>query len=221
VKIALYLAPFLAVTVIFLIRAEILGAKKQVYLLKPLSTLLVIAAGAASYFTQSLNPLYTAGILAGLLFSLGGDTALMFQEKRKAFLVGLGLFLLAHIAYTIVFILLGRFTAWDLLTAVVLLVPALGFYRLIQPNLAGMKAPLIFYMVIISVMVSRAFSAFPSPEFGPDQAWMIFLGAVLFYGSDVILASNRFWRPWKYHRLSLVLYYSGQMLIALSASFFN
>jgi hypothetical protein len=49
---------------------------------------------------------------------------------------------------------------------------------------------------------------------------MIATGAVLFYISDIILAASRFWRPWRYHRLSLAFYYSGQLLIALAASYF-
>ena len=75
-------------------------------------------------------------------------------------------------------------------------------------------------MLIISAMVSRALSAMASPVFGDEQALMVVAGAVLFYFSDVILAANRFWKPWRYHSVSLALYYSGQFLIALAASYF-
>lgn len=75
-------------------------------------------------------------------------------------------------------------------------------------------------MLVISIMVHRAFSTFASPILTTGQALMIAAGALLFYLSDVILAANRFWRPWKYHRWSLALYYGGQFLIALAASFF-
>jgi uncharacterized membrane protein YhhN len=160
-------------------------------------------------------------VLIGLLFSFGGDIALMFQDNRKAFTLGLGLFLLAHIAYTVVFIMLGRFTSWDLLSGVILLAAALSFYRLLAPNLGSMKVPVIAYIVIISLMVSRALSTFASPAFSITQAWMIAGGAILFYISDVILAANRFWKPWKYQRISLAFYYAGQFLIALAASFFG
>jgi uncharacterized membrane protein YhhN len=130
------------------------------------------------------------------------------------------LFLVAHIVYTAVFLSLGRFSAWDILSTAVLLAAGVGFYRLAEPNLGSMKGPVIGYVVIISVMVSRAFSTLVSPVFGAGQALMVAAGALLFYFSDVILGANRFWRPWKYHHAGLALYYGGQLLIALAASYF-
>jgi len=59
-----------------------------------------------------------------------------------------------------------------------------------------------------------------SPAFSLGQGLMISIGAVLFYLSDVVVAANRFWKPMRYHRLSLALYYGGQFLIALAASYF-
>ena len=215
-----FLILLLAVIVILLIRAEIKKDKSQLYVLKPLSTLLVIAVAVLSFFEPGRNLTYSVGVLIGLAFSFGGDVALMFQEKRKAFMVGLVLFLIGHITYITVFILLGRFTYRDLISALLLFIPALAYYRLLKPNLGSMKVPVIIYMLIISLMVNRAFSIFFSPLFSLDQAWMIFTGAFLFYLSDIVLAANRFWRPMKYHRLSLTAYYTGQLLIALSASNF-
>jgi uncharacterized membrane protein YhhN len=220
VKTAMYLVPVLAVTVFFLIRAEFLEKRRQIYVIKPLSTLLVIAVAAVSFLEPTRNLTYTIGVLVGLLFSLGGDIALMFQENRRAFTLGLALFLVAHIVYVVTFTLLGRFSGWDILSTVVLLIAALGFYGLIQPNLGVMKGPVIGYILIISVMVSRALSVLVSPVFSGGQALMIAVGAVLFYFSDAILAASRFWRPWRYHRVSLAFYYSGQLLIALAASYF-
>ena len=123
--------------------------------------------------------------------------------------------------YTVVFTALGRFSAWDAVSAAVLLAAAVGFYRLIRPNLGTMRVPVVVYMVVISVMVNRALSTLVSPAFGSGQAAMVAIGAVLFYISDVILAAARFWRPFRYHRVSLAFYYGGQLLIALAASYFG
>lgn len=220
-KPALYLIPVLAATVLWLIGAGFQGRWKQVYIAKPLSTMLVIAVALLSFLDPARNPLYTTGVLVGLIFSLGGDVALLFPERPKAFLVGLVLFLVAHIAYTVVFTTLGRFAPRDVLSALLLLAAGVGFYRLIRAGLGALKGPVIGYMLVISVMVHRAFSTFASPVFTSNQALMIAVGALLFYLSDVILAANRFWKPWKYHRWSLALYYGGQLLIALAASFFR
>jgi uncharacterized membrane protein YhhN len=220
VKTVLYLIPVLVVSVIFLIRAELLKRRKQIYIIKPFATLVVIAMAFASFLEIQQNLTYTIGILFALFFSLGGDIALMFQEKQKAFKAGLGLFVLAHVAYSVIFLILGSFSSWDALLAVLLVMAGVVFYRLIQPGLGTLKYPVIVYIVIISFMVSRAFSAFMSPVFSAQQALMLAVGALLFYFSDMVLAANRFWRPWRYHRINLVFYYSGQGLIALAASYF-
>ncbi len=219
-KPALYPIPLLIVTVFFLIRAELAEKKRQIYILKPISTLTVIAVALLSFLKPAQNQTYAVGVLLGLLLSFGGDMALMFQESRKAFVVGLVLFLLAHVAYAVVFALLGCSSAWDVLSALVLLAVGVGFYTLIKSNLGPMRVPVIVYIVVISVMVNRAVSTLVSPVFGGGQAVMVTVGAVLFYISDVILAAGRFWKPWKYHRISLAFYYSGQLLIALAASYF-
>jgi len=219
-KAALYPIPVLVVTVILLVRAEILGKRQQVYILKPISTLLVIAAALLSLLEPVQNLTYLVGVVIGLFLSFGGDIALMFQEHRRAFTLGLGLFLLAHIVYAVIFTRLGEFSAWDFLSAGILLVAGVGFYFLIRPNLGAMKIPVIAYIVVISVMVDRAASTFASPVFSVVQARMILGGAILFYISDVILAANRFWRAWRYNRISLTFYYSGQLLIALAGSYF-
>jgi uncharacterized membrane protein YhhN len=219
-KTQLYLIAVLVVVVPILIRAEILKIRRQMTILKPIATLLVIAVAALSFIEPVYNPLFSNIILIGLLLSFGGDIAFLFQEKRKPFMIGLALFLSAHVAYTIVFTLMGSFNRWDLLSAAVLIAVSLGFYRMIAPNLGSMKVPVIIYTVIISLMVNRAIAAFASPAFSTVQAWMISLGALLFYISDLILAAGRFWRPWKYNRISLAFYYSGQLLIALAGSYF-
>jgi uncharacterized membrane protein YhhN len=219
-KPALYPIPVLVIAFFLLIRAEILQKRRQVFIFKPMATLLVITTALLSLLESTRNGTYTIGVLMGLLLSLGGDVALMFDEDPRAFALGLVLFLLAHIAYTIVFTLLGRFSAWDGLSFSLLLAAGVGFYTLIQANLGKLRLPVIAYMIVISVMVSRAASALVSPLFRPGQALMIVGGAVLFYISDVILAANRFWRPLRYNRISLAFYYGGQLLIALAASYF-
>jgi uncharacterized membrane protein YhhN len=219
-KPALYPIPALVIAVFFLIWAEMLEKRRQIYVLKPISTVIVIAVVALSFQEPTQNLTYALCVLLGLLLSLGGDIALMFQENRKAFVVGLVLFLLAHVAYTVVFAKLGRFSAWDILSTVALLAVGVGFYTLIKPNLGTMRMPVIVYMVVISVMVSRAVATLANPVLKIGQAVMMAVGAVLFYISDVILAANRFWKPWRYHRVSLAFYYSGQLLIALAASYF-
>jgi len=218
---AFYLIPLFAVTIPFLVRAGILGKWRQVYVLKPISTLIVIAAAALSFLQPERSTTYTIGVLVGLALSLAGDVALMFEERRRALLAGLGSFLSAHVAYAVVFGIVGRASWWDALSAAVLLAVGTVVYGRLSPKLDGMRGPVLAYIVAISLMVSRGVSTLPSPALGTGQAVMVTVGAVLFYVSDVILALCRFWRPWRYRRISLAFYYGGQFLIALAASGFG
>lgn len=216
----LFPIPFLIVTVFLLIRAEFRVEQRQIYFFKPLSTLLVILVAVLSFSTPDVNVGYTVGILAGLLLSLGGDVALMFPDD-KAFMVGLVLFLLGHVAYTITFTLFNGFYTGDLISGLVLLILAIVIYRYLEPGLGKIKGPVIGYIAIICLMVNRAVSAFFGTAFTPTQAWLMTVGATLFWISDLMLAVNRFRRPFRAHRLSLAFYYGGQLLIALSPAYFG
>ena len=215
-----YPVPVLVVMLFFLIRAGVLERQRQVYIFKPISTLLLIAVVSLSFLQPVRNLTYAIGVIIGLVLSLGGDIALMFEDNRNAFTLGLGLFLLGHVAYTLVFTLLGRVSIWDGVSIAVLLAAGVGFYTLIRSNLGKMRVSVIAYMLVISVMVSRAAATLVSPDFSSEQAFMIVVGALLFYLSDAILAANWFWKPWRYRHVSLAPYYIGQFLIALAASYF-
>jgi uncharacterized membrane protein YhhN len=211
--------PFVAVTVTLLVWAEYRSDWRQVYFFKPLSTVLVIAVCLLSFLAPGVQPGYTLGITLGLVLSLGGDVALMFRSN-KAFLVGLVLFLFAHVAYAVVFTVPNGFHPQDLIVAAVLLALAVPIYLYLQPGLGRMKGPVIFYMLVICFMVNRAVSAHFGDAFTTTQAWLMSLGAILFWLSDLALAINRFRHPFEANRLSLFLYYGGQLLIALSPSYF-
>jgi len=217
----LWLIPVFAGIVFLLVRAAIRENWRQVYVFKPLSTLIVIGAASLSFLLPERNLTYTVGVLVGLAFSLAGDVAMMFEERRRFLLVGLGSFLLTHIAYAVTFGILGKASWWDVPSAALLAASGIGIFRLLRPRLGAMRWPVVAYIAAISVMVSRGVSTLSSPAFDATQATMIAAGAGLFYASDAILALCRFWRPWRYRRISLALYYSGQLLFALAASFFG
>jgi uncharacterized membrane protein YhhN len=202
-----------------LVRAEFRGNKQQVYIVKPLSTLLVIAVALLSLLEPNAQPSFTLWVTLGLLFSLGGDVALMF-ESNKAFLIGLILFLLAHVIYCIAFTLPNGFHTQDMITGALLLAFAVIVFLYLRPGLGSMQGPVIVYILIICLMVNRAASAFFGDAFTTTQAWLLTVGAILFLLSDLVLAINRFRHPFEANRLGLFLYYGGQLLIALSASFF-
>jgi uncharacterized membrane protein YhhN len=215
----LALIPVIALTVTLLVRAEFRNDRRQTYLWKPLSTLLVIAVALLSLTQPGARSGFTLWVTGGLVLSLGGDVALMLRSNR-AFLVGLVLFLLAHIVYSIGLSLWNGFYPQDLISGAILLVLAIAAYLYLKPGLAGMQWPVILYIVVICFMVNRAISTFFGDTFNPIQAWLLSVGATLFWLSDLILAVNRFRHPFGANRLGLYLYYGGQLLIALSPTYF-
>jgi uncharacterized membrane protein YhhN len=211
--------PFLVVTVILLVRARFRSDRRQEYIWKPLSTVLVILVALLSLLTPGARPAFTLAITLGLVLSLGGDVALMLRSERM-FLIGLVLFLLAHVVYAIAFTVPNGFHPADLITGAVLLLVAVLVYLYLRPGLGSMKSPVILYILIICFMVNRAISTFFGDAFTTTQAWLMTLGAILFWFSDLMLAVNRFRHPFKAESTSLFLYYGGQLLIALSPSYF-
>jgi len=225
--------PVLITTLALLIRAEEKSPKdeRQIWIWKPLSTVLVILVCSLSLTRSSgaYDPSYTLLILGGLTFSLAGDVLLIPQNNPRAFLGGLVAFLLAHVVYITAFIYLQSSLALGV-NAVVEVVAALGLalvaamvYRYLNPGLGKMRLPVILYMAVISIMVQRTL-ALASVYAGPaTQPALMVTGAVLFYLSDVILAVNKFLLAGQmphYRLWNLSAYYTGQLLIALSASFF-
>jgi uncharacterized membrane protein YhhN len=213
---ALYiLIPILIVTVSALVWARRTDHRMVEYVSKPASTLLVIAIALLSLGQPGAVPAYTWLIVLGLVLSLGGDVSLMLRTNRW-FLIGLVLFLLAHVAYSIAFTARSGFRPADWIAALVLAALGVGIYAYLRPGLGRMRGPVVVYLAVILFMVSRAVSTLWGGTFSAGQAWLIAAGAVLFMLSDLLLAVNRFRRPFKAEAYGLYLYYGGQLLIALS-----
>ena len=211
------IAFLLVILVVFLIRAEIKEIKKQIYIFKPISSLLLIAIAMLSFFIGIGDRTYILLILLGIVFCFGGDIALMF-EPRSAFLIGLILFLTGHVVYATVFMHYNQDWIYSYLVTGIIIALGIIVYGYLYSGLAGMKLPVLLYVLVISFMMNSAVSTFSSPFFNVFQAVALTIGAALFYISDVILAVNRFKLPLRYNRLSLAFYYSGQFFIAASTA---
>ena len=210
------------ITVSMLHKYEFAGEEKGIHFWKPLSsTLMTLILLSAFLRGECSRNEYTFAILAGIILCFGGDMALMFMNKsKKAFKIGLVLFLLGHVAYIIAFTWFSGFHSRDWISGAIMIVLGIAIYSYLFPVLGDLKIPVFFYVVIISLMVNRAISVFYGDYFTYTQAWLITGGPVLFYISDVILALARFRHTWRYGRINLAFYYSAQILIALSAGFF-
>jgi uncharacterized membrane protein YhhN len=194
------------------IAATVRGWRRGVYVLKPLTTLLIILL--AMHLPPTL-PIYRTLVIAGLLFSLAGDVFLMLPRDR--FVAGLVAFLVAHLLY------IGAFTdgasrfgitVWVLAP---FLVCAVVLMRILLPYVPReLKVAVIVYAAALLVM---AWQGAERCAAGVPGGSLAAAGGVLFVISDAALALDRFRRPFRgAHPLVLATYFAAQTLIALSIS---
>jgi len=216
------LIAIICLSVALLIRSVVKKNTKELYFFKPLSTSLVILLCLLSLARPGVNLNYTLIIAAALLFSLGGDIALMFNSELS-FLLGLGLFLVVQVTYGLTFTWFNGFQQQDfLLVLPVVIVISAAIYAFLYPGLGKMKLPVGCYVLITTFMAWRAAATLFGAAFPLLPASLITAGAGLFYLSDVILAVNKFKRPFNWDiPLNLLTYYAAQLLIVLSAFCFS
>jgi len=151
-------------------------------------------------------------ILLGLFFSWWGDYFLLSGTDR-IFLLGLIAFFLAHVVYAAAFLWQGVHFVAAAVSFAGLCVPAVMIIIWLWPHLGEMRAPVLAYVFVITLMVSLASGM--SWRWGK---WMAVTGALIFYASDIFVARDRFVSPGPVNGLiGLPLYYIGQLLLAWSA----
>ena len=177
------------------------------YVFKPATTLLLIAIAWRSIDACG----FRAGVLVGLGFSLLGDVALMLPVD--AFAVGLGAFLLAHLAYIAAFrrhaTIRGVIAAGTVYALI-----ATGLLSVLLPQVPpALRWPVLAYVVVLVGMAAFAFSARGT---GGSR---LALGGALFVLSDSLLAWNRFVEPVPFSPIwVLASYWAAQWCIARSVA---
>ncbi len=205
---------------------ELIGIQLENNILQFIFKPLIIPV-VTGYFISHLND-STKGlnkwILAALAFSWIGDVLLMFQDiKDVFFLLGLSAFLLAHVFYIIYFHQVRRkenvkSNPWLLLIVVIYYAALISF---LSPYLDDMKLPVRIYGIVISFMFMLALHMLfiRNKEAGK---WMM-IGALLFVSSDSLLALNKFYQPFEFASLMIIVTYAlAQFFIVKGAvDYFN
>ncbi|MDD5312862.1 MAG: lysoplasmalogenase [Dehalococcoidia bacterium] len=192
---------FLAFAVLYILIIPINKVIPGLYVLKdiPDVILAVLALTAvADLRGQLLFITYILCAMAGLALDL---------PVQNAFLIGLALFLLAHVGYIVVF---SRDFKWQrkrVWLIVLLVLYAAGMAVIMLPFLGGMLFPVYAYMAILITMVVMAALRQPSSR-------SVLCGALLFLVSDSALAVNKFLIPLPYaDYIVTITYYGAQFLI--------
>ncbi len=185
--------------------AESRGQRRLRGALKPLASAgFVLTAWLAGAPSSTFGQI----ILGALLLSWLGDVLLIGRSKA-AFLAGLVAFLLAHLAFLAAFLRLGVEPLTVALAVAVLLVLAAFFYRRIMDRApARLRGPVICYVLVLVAMAGLA---------AGTGAPILALAGVIFAASDVSVALDRFTDAGFANRLwGLPAYYAAQLLFAWS-----
>jgi len=150
-------------------------------------------------------------VIAALVGSWFGDTFLMFQESNSMFFIlGLGSFLLAHIAYISVFRKFERVinNGWSFVIIIISMCYTAGLLYLLWPGLAEMTIPVLLYAFVLTVM--GAVGVIQNLKVNN----LIIIGVVLFLISDSMVAYDKFVESFTSSRfLIMSSYISAQFLL--------
>jgi len=167
--------------------------------------------GARSMLPASGATAFGTWIVAGLALGVVGDIALLGKTDR-AFLVGLGAFLLGHIAYIVAMATIRDPREWLADASWLAAIPAaiaIAVVVRLWPRLGSMRIPVIAYALVIATMVVGAIAL------RADR--ILCAGACLFFASDLSVARDKFVGASFTNKLwGLPAYYAGQLLIAWS-----
>jgi uncharacterized membrane protein YhhN len=192
------------------IRAELRGKRRQVYLFKPATTLLILLCALA--VRPQVTPRYQVFVALGLLASLAGDIFLMLPQDR--FLPGMASFFAAHLFYIAAFF--SRTTpilTWT--DTLALAVFGIAYGARLWPRLDSLRLPVLVYIIAILLMAAAALGQWRAT--GAPGAGLAALGALSFVLSDGVLAWDRFrQRVALAPVLVLGPYYLAQALLAWS-----
>jgi uncharacterized membrane protein YhhN len=187
--------------------------QKGLLLTKTVLSLLFVIAALAQPHPISV---YYYCLLVGLTFCLGGDIFLALRQKMM-FLFGLIFFLIGHIFYIFGFFYVAQSNQWTWVGFLTVLVISVWIYFWLKPYLRSMKVPVVLYVIVITIMLSGAWSVLGDSNLAQPGRIMVFVGALSFYFSDIFVARDRFLQKEFLNRLiGLPMYYTGQFLLAFS-----
>ena len=206
------LAAGIIVSAVLHINAEYHGPQWKIYIFKPLTMVLIITMGL-NLLPEDIG-WYHLALLAGLLFPIGGDVALMWPSDK--FLLGLVSFLTGHVFY-----ISGLHSGIEWTSTGVVWAPLLflgsGMFWVLRSGLGKMQVPVLVYILVILIMSGLAWERHLQLEL--PQTLFAACGAILFLISDAMLALNRFRMKFKSAQFFILsTYYVAQSAIAISMS---
>ena len=196
------------------------------YVFKTLTSVLFVVSGIINFlfatkvgFEEKKYKRFAILMLVGLVFAMAGDILLI---ESSLFVFGAGMFAVGHIFFFVAYLQLTQFCIRDLVCflsvfavalAVILLYPGFVFEGI-------MKIVVTIYALIIALMLGKSISNLFNNEVSKLAKWLIFIGSLMFFLSDVCLLFNVFagWGRW-IDMMCIFLYYPAEAVLASTIFF--
>lgn len=196
-------------------------SNSDVLLFKTLSSICFLICAFLSYKKSPTTKKYSFIIMIGLFFGLIGDIFLAPPYTETRFSIGASAFAVGHILFTIDFLTLDSFKLRELIPTVIISGSFIYFITNNSSFELGEKLPIAcIYSVIISFMFIESLGILKFRKINSFFCYFTILGAFLFLISDLVLTFKIFIpnpNPY-FDAINLILYYTGQGMIALSLS---
>ncbi|MGB5666089.1 MAG: lysoplasmalogenase [Maribacter sp.] len=152
-------------------------------------------------------------VILALLFSIVGDYFLShMNEDGSMFIIGIGLYLLAHIGYLLFSLFNGRIK-WGF-TLIITLAYLAFFYQILYPNMSDktLVFMVLFYLLVSCVSLGAALGI----NAKGNVKWFYVLGISMILLSDTIISFKEFM---DYHTIDFLIlptYYVAQICITIA-----
>jgi uncharacterized membrane protein YhhN len=192
---------------------------KRTTLVQPALTFLALIVAGLSFLSPQAQPSYTTWILIGLGLCFLADIFNIDMTNDKILYVAIAVFVVAYLEYAITFTRFNGFQRQDFLVGAVFILIYIGLMRLYWKGLGNFKVPILIYGLVMPFMVTRAISTLFGSAFSTISAILVTAGSTLIFLGDVEYGVHRFRKPVKFF-FGPICYAGGQLLIALSCSYF-
>ena len=211
--------PIYLVLIVLYMLARNRNDLKKTTVIQPVLTFLALIIAALSFFSPAADKGYTTWILVGLGLCFLADIFNIDMTNDRILYAAIGVFVIAYLEYALTFTRFNGFHWQDLLVAGVFLLVYVFLMRLYWKGLGNFRIPILVYGLVMPFMVTRAISTLFSSSFSTVSAVLVTLGCTMLFLGDMEYGMHRFRKPLKFF-FGPICYAGGQLLIALSCSYF-
>ncbi len=193
---------------------------KKTSFIQPTLTLLAIIIAVLSYLSPAADKSYTTWILVGLGLCFLADIFNIDMTNDKILYAAIAVFVIAYLEYAVTYTRFNGFQPADWIIGVIFLLVYIFLMRLYWKRLGNFKVPILIYGLVMPFMVTRAISTLFGSTFSLLSALLVTIGSTMLFLGDIEYGFHRFRKPLKFF-FGPICYAGGQLLIALSCSYFN